>query len=441
MPMSSDYGGHMIANTMSAIPQKKEPLTSSYATVTQKQTFPTKDQAIVMDSIENVPLSEYIIAVGKLVNPSNIRFASKISMNRVCIYLSSKEIVTNISEKNSKINIGNNTISIRPLLTKFKRVILSNVCPIIPHLVLEDELKKLNIRLASSITFLRAGIAEPGYAHILSFRRQVYVHPDDIDKIPDSLKINFDDTAYWIYLSSDDISCFLCKQKGHLAKNCETNVSNLKESFATNLLDSTQKENLTIDPLLDSVTSNLNAINDFPELPPPPSNSITSKPQKRPLSATNSSNDDGSILNLNVSNIKNSDKVSHRIRLKKPKSDKTNKNTTDRLEEQLLPLKPLLISEDNPYVLNYTQFKSFIERSVGNPDIKDLSTEYTTDNQALITMLRQNYLNLTERNIKNRFTRIINKLSNPPSKEYASSDTSASTDGDEDDKTAVTATP
>lgn len=454
--MTSDYGGHQIStNVMSnennTSPKNTEVPTSSYATIAQKLTFPSKDQAIVMDSLENVPLNDYIVAIGKLVTPANIRFASKISMNRVCIYLTNKELVKTITEKNTRVNIGNCMVGIRPLLTRYTRIILSNVCPVIPHLTLENELKKLNIRLASSITFLRAGIAEPGYAHILSFRRQVYVHPDDISKVPASIKISFDETTYWIYLSSDDIACFICKQKGHLAKNCETNVSKPVQPDTNDAQTSVCDGRTTIDDFPDLKAPSAAKTKDdsmeiglFPELMVPgvaksndytpqpivsalPSNNT--KPQKRPLSTTTSSIDDSSITNSSTSDVNKTVKIKHRIQVKKPKSDNTGLNNSDKMEDLLSPLKTKLSGEENPYVLNYAQFKGFIERTKGNPNIKDLSLEYTDDTQSLITMLRENYLNLTDRNIKNRFTRIINKLSTNFSKEIIS-DTSSITDGD-----------
>lgn len=91
--MPSDYRGVPLSGNdvnstqsiQSCIPN--EPKTSTYAKVTKQDTFPTKEQAIVMDAIDDVPLSEYIVAIRKVINLANIKFASKISMNRFCIIL------------------------------------------------------------------------------------------------------------------------------------------------------------------------------------------------------------------------------------------------------------------------------------------------------------------------------------------------------------------
>lgn len=412
--MITDYSGH-INNEISKAPNSSTNLNKkfSYATVAQKDMFPSKEQAIVIDAIDDVPLNEYIMEIGKITKPSNIRFASKISLNRVCIYLADKDLVTNIVENNSKIKIRNSILEIRPLLTKFKRFILSNVCPVIPHQILEDEFRKLNVKLGSKISFLRAGMSEPGFTHILSFRRQVYVHPDDIDKIPPSIKITYDDTAYWIYLSSDGVSCFLCKQLGHIAKNCELNNNKIVESQSTDI------EFSPANPSKDT--------ENFPSLPESSQPSRQKKQTKRPLSVSTTNTDDNSDINCSLPSSVQI--IDSKTRAKKSKPDKPEK-TSFNIEGAILPLQPILSDVSNPYVLNYEQLKSFLERSKGNPDVFNLSLEYTNDTQGLISMLRLNYPHLKERNLKNRFTRLINKLSKLPLEE-TESDLSGTSDTDD----------
>ena len=62
---------------------------------------------------------------------------------------------------------------------------------------------------------------EPGYTHILSFRRQVFVNPEDVAKIPPNLQINYDGSNYWIYLTDDKLHCYRCNEEGHLTRFCK----------------------------------------------------------------------------------------------------------------------------------------------------------------------------------------------------------------------------
>ena len=199
----------------------------SYSTVTQSG--PTKDQAIVIEAHVGIPIKDYIYAIGKLTEPTNIRFVSRISNNRICIYLANKKSVEEICTHYPRIEINNIQLEVRPLLTKQKRVILSNVCPVIPHSEIEKIFIKHGIHPTSAITYIRAGISSPGYSHILSFRRQLYVKPEDFDKLPGSFQLHYDDTNYWIYVSSDTPTCFICKVKGHLARQCNEVTSRKNE--------------------------------------------------------------------------------------------------------------------------------------------------------------------------------------------------------------------
>lgn len=48
--------------------------TVSYAKMVQQVQYPTKEQAIVLDSIEGLSVQDYTVAIGNLVQPSNIRY-------------------------------------------------------------------------------------------------------------------------------------------------------------------------------------------------------------------------------------------------------------------------------------------------------------------------------------------------------------------------------
>lgn len=86
-------------------------------------------------------------------------------------------------------------------------------------------MNKLNVKIKSPLTSIRNGFALKELAHIASFRRQVYVAPEDIEKIPPRIMISLDDTDLWIHISSDSTACFECKLTGHIAKNCPNLLS------------------------------------------------------------------------------------------------------------------------------------------------------------------------------------------------------------------------
>nr|CAH7717614.1 unnamed protein product [Callosobruchus chinensis] len=106
------------------------------------------------------------------------------------------------------------------MVTPADRLVISNVCPTLPHAVLRDRLLEFGINIISPITFLRIGAPLPEYSHILSFRRQAYITPTEATTIPDSLEITHEDLIYRIFLSLDSQKCYKCKESGHVASQC-----------------------------------------------------------------------------------------------------------------------------------------------------------------------------------------------------------------------------
>ena len=92
--------------------------------------------------------------------------------------------------KTPVIVINGHEIQLRRLLNSVKRIMDSNVCPSIPNITILQTLQKLYILPTSQINHLKAGINIEGYEHILSFRRQVYIKHEDIQKLPGPLTLN-----------------------------------------------------------------------------------------------------------------------------------------------------------------------------------------------------------------------------------------------------------
>lgn len=108
----------------------------------------------------------------------------------------------------------------------------------------------------SQISCLRAGLNDEGYSHILSFLRKVYINSDDLQKLPEKIQLNYDNTNYWIYFDWDTFKCYVCNKEGHIGRNCPENVntsdlvqSQLDNNETTNNLEDTvlrQTSSLTI---------------------------------------------------------------------------------------------------------------------------------------------------------------------------------------------------
>ncbi|KAL3281668.1 hypothetical protein HHI36_004874, partial [Cryptolaemus montrouzieri] len=117
-------------------------LKPTYVGVTKKVPVlrvPSREQAVVMNFIETYTLAGYAKSLATLIGARNITHVSRISNNRVCIYLANKDLVDNLLQHNS-IFINIDEINIRRLISPAKRIVISNVCPSITNDNIEDAL-------------------------------------------------------------------------------------------------------------------------------------------------------------------------------------------------------------------------------------------------------------------------------------------------------------
>lgn len=213
----------------------------SFSKVVSYSLFPKKTQAIVIDTVNDTDVKTYLKPMASKTVSTNIIAASKIAQNRFCCYFNDEKIVDELTkEGNSDIIINGEKLEIRPYVTKAKRVIFSNVHSCIPHDEIIAKLKDYNITPKSNMSFIRLGFDEPGFTQVLSFRRQLFIEPDDVNKLPSDFTINFDDTVYHIYVSADKITCFTCHKEGHTAKYCPTLKDKYMENSYTQHIVNTQ---------------------------------------------------------------------------------------------------------------------------------------------------------------------------------------------------------
>lgn len=374
----------------------------SYAKAAKAESYPTKEQAIIVEAIEGTQLKEYITAIAEKVTPQQIKFASKISNNRICVYLANKTIAEDLVEVHKSITVQNKTLHIRPLITKNKRIIISNVPPHIPNSTITSYLRSRNIEIASQISFLRAGLNDSQFSHIMSFRRQAYIHPDDVNKLPDSLQLEFEETQYRVYIATETLGCYHCKAEGHIAKNCTTLHNNTADIASTET-----PENLTSSQLDDSADGNIPM-----DETSSTSNISSTNTKKRQLSLPGSP----TLSPIEENKSQNSTSAKEAIFRSPNPTKKPKKNLKAKLTliedkvETLMSVQEEIEKNPTKYPLTFTQLKNFLEKARGQQRLTSIVTEFETSNAALSEMLKNLYKFLPERSFKSKFTKLAKKL-------------------------------
>lgn len=422
---ASDYRGpSKVTSTLNQsqhIPTNQTRTYSQAAKLTSvMDVFPEREQAIVLSVVEDLKLVDYVATVGQIVGPKNVIFASKISNNRICIYLANTNLVDFVVSNHSITTINNREVHIRRLVTPAKRVIFSNVSPNIPHYLLEAAIQNMGLKKVSPVTFLRASLPTEEFGHVLSFRRQIYVHPDDTITMPSSIVINYKDMSYRIFLSYDELVCFACKQAGHIANNCPNQKDNTSTVLRNTTTDHTSNINEvhllndTVQETIEDVIANsefhVQNTRDETLIPEIPRAGKRCAPSTSSLTSRSVSINEE--LTTDVTDLENFVKPSIDLtnnKYKKVKRSDSQDNNIS-LAELLLPAKTMINKENPPFELAFDQLVDFMENSHGSPDPLSVSLLYTKNTPALLDMLTKIYPFLTHRGTKSKLTKLRNKI-------------------------------
>lgn len=442
----------------------------SFAETTANSYTPKMEQAIVMNSVDGIKQIQYIIALNKITDASNIISASRISNNRFCVFLKSQQIANDIINKHSAIYIDSIEIPIRKLINPSKRIILSNVYPAIPNNIIIEALVNLDIKITSPITALKAGFQLDQFAHITSFRRQLYISPEDFSKLPGSIAITSDNTTYRIFITDDTVTCFLCKRTGHVSSSCKTSYTSsiLPENTGTsNKLTATDNitHHTTVKPLdinekpNESQTTctnsflpeNMDTLNDDSTI----LSTYHSTSEITPITKeTLNQDNDTTMLNINYTNI--SEPQDHQVIKKRPAPESTcpssplsplsssfnmethdipqekNKSTkekkiikktkirsrspsstrsnADKIDEQL-ELASEIFLKNEVSSINKDSLKYILENfSNKNINIHDLCNQVGSNATNIQNLIEQIRPLLTDRSIKTKITKLSNLL-------------------------------
>lgn len=363
--------------------------TDSFAEKAKDEKCYPRDLGIVMTDFSELTIADYIIAVGTIIGGRNVLTASKVGKQRVCLHLYSKDLVESFTSAHEFIEIKGKKVFIRPLISSHKRIIFSNVSPSIPNRFLEKILDSLNVNRSSPITRMKVSVSMPGYQHIESHRRQVYVKVDDMHKIPGIIQLKHHNIDFYIYARPDVMRCFKCKKNGHKASNCTTpeqNISNAditQESFPD--LPNTQTKTPDLEPT---------EVNTF----------------KRPLSSSNSSSDAGIITQGSSKQKTNKIKPDKPVQsAKKKKNDKDYEDKMAKIEAAFTPCTSLF-TEMNNSPCSLAEFVQCYKNTYGNSNVFSELQKISSSKQVIINLIDKIHPEIDVSSIKAKLTKIKNKL-------------------------------
>lgn len=273
---------------------------------------------------------------------------------------------------------------IKTLVKNNKRVVISNVQPIIPNDLIIEALMKIGINIISNISELRASSSKPGRSHIMSFRRKFYIKEDDERIIPESLQLTHNNTNYWTYLTTDFASCFVCKQAGHVSKACPSIKASSELDTQICALPTTNS-NISADNLRESNQNVLSA-----------GISI-----EKPVDSQSDNED--KIKTQNPEKIE-------KAKRKKLLDSGENSNDGATIEQSLLPAKGIFDEASNSLPLTLSQFTEFLEKSFSDAKGYQKALRNSNDIPRIIEIIDKVYVYTEEKKMKSKFTRLKNKL-------------------------------
>lgn len=366
--------------------------TGSFAEKTNDEKCYTREQAIIMPCVDDLTRNDYMYAIGKLVNPANVMCASRVSKNRMCIHLINVDLVKNFTSEHSFIEIKGKKVYVRPLVSPYKRIIFSNVSPSIPNRYLEKILDTLGVNRNSVVSRMKVNVREPGYEHIESHRRQVFVKEEDISKIPDAINLKHNDIEYFIYIGPDVLKCFKCNKTGHKAENCLVPDKDLRIPLSPNNNAALYNESVSNQ---NTAAISLNV------------NKETSV-FKRPLPSSNSSRTDSNISST-IPSFDNKKATKLTPVIKKKKTKLTFEEKMAEIDKAFEPCKDVFTDENKP-PCRFEEFVQYYKNTYGNNKALSEIMKISSNKQEIINLIDLIHPILKVPSVKTKLTKIKNKI-------------------------------
>uniref|UniRef100_A0ABD2XS77 CCHC-type domain-containing protein n=1 Tax=Trichogramma kaykai TaxID=54128 RepID=A0ABD2XS77_9HYME len=308
-------------------------------------------------------------------------------------------------------------MTIRPLSNQTKKILISNVASCITNQELTQQLKSLQVEPLSAITFVRSGSKTPGYEHVFCFRRHVYIKPGDVAKIPPRLDFKHDNEPYTVYFSSEKLTCFSCKEEGHIAKFCKNLVAPTQEeidqhtetpeetSSSADIPESSRNSTSLGTAASPPSKSSPRLIKNTPVIPSTLSQKrqlASPSPTKlRPLSYDSSSSKKLAFSSPGQS----ADPAVKRVKQAEVYP------TLEEIKKLIDPAVSHLKTNSDVYPIEVESLSEFLLQTYGTTNVYSTVKKFTSNTEALVKMLSDTKRLINCINLKARITRLIKKLS------------------------------
>ena len=187
----------------------------------------SRNNGISFVALPDVSIHDYIKALSQTTPAECIISASRISNQRIAVYLNKKDAV--FKAINNGLTYQNTFIQINPLTLPTTKLTLSNVYPEVPNHVLVKQISTF-CKVVSPIKPIPLGFKDKNLSHIMSFRRQVQVMILPNVTPPDHINFTHDGSNYRVFLSTDAVKCFECGEFGHVSRVCKKGVTDKGKS-------------------------------------------------------------------------------------------------------------------------------------------------------------------------------------------------------------------
>jgi len=247
----------------------------------------------------------------------------------------------------------------------------------------------------------------------LSFERQIFIKLDEFENKPTSFIVNHDDIAYRILINEDTVTCFHCKQKGHISNQCpnlntttaESSITPLKKNINDNMaVETSSSESSEAIAIINSITLPSQGV----KRPPPYSPTLSYSIPSTDIAPNMSFN----LTTLDINENENIDWVVQKSKRSQKKRERTPsfEHCIANINKNLKPSENFFMNKERG--ISYIQFKDMIVNSQENKNVVETALQYCDIKSATEIIDKVNMTFITDCSLKIRLGKLSKTLKN-----------------------------